>query len=266
MTRLAGLALVAVVLAGCGSAAASGLEESAEATSAETSRVELTTRAAPYVFTASGVVDYEGERMQLTASESLPLYGENAKLTGLRLLGRAAYVGWDVDGKTYWTKQEPAEGSGDPANLLLPGPGSTTKPTDVLRRLLSASDEQENLGKDDVHGEEATHYRAQVSLEKLLEQMPADERPEGELAEQFGKGTFPVDIWIDDESRLRRIAMTRSTGTSKWAMTLDLFDYGVAVDVEPPPSEQLISQDQLEKMAGPGVVVEPDSGVAEEVP
>jgi hypothetical protein len=265
--RLSALALVALVLAGCGSTAAtSGLEGSAEATGAETSRIEMTTRAAPLVFQASGVVDYERGLMELTAEPAIPLYGAKAGVTGFRLLGRTAYSSWDLDGKTVWTRHESSSESGDPANQLLPGPGSTTKPTDVLRRVLSASDEQKNLGTEEIRGEETTHYRAQVSIEKLLEQMPEAQRPAGDVAEQFGKGTFPVDIWIDGESRLRRIAMTRFSGSSEWSLTLDLFDYGVDVDVEAPPAGELITQERLEELAGPMVVGEAESGVGEEIP
>lgn len=268
--RLAGLALAVAILAGCGSTTASSLEDSAEATSAETSRIEIVSRSdaedekQPFAFTASGVVDYERDRMEMTNSEPLPIY-ENAQLKALRLLGKAAYLGWQVDGKPYWTKQDPAIGSGDPAELLLPGPGSPVKPTDVLERVLSASERNEELGKEDIRGVETTHFRASVDLQKLLKQFPNEEPPTEESAGIWLYETpVPVDLWIDGESRLRRIAMKRFTKTDRfgWTTTLDLFDYGVEADVEPPPESLVISQERFDEMVEPGMVM---SGEGEEI-
>src|SRR5918995_5684440 len=48
LMRLAGLALIALALMGCGSASESSLEDAVEATGAETSRVEIVHRTGPF--------------------------------------------------------------------------------------------------------------------------------------------------------------------------------------------------------------------------
>lgn len=259
--RLAGLALIALALVGCGSASESSLEDAVEATGAETSRVEIVHRTGPsegekeFMFRSSGLVDYPGERAVSTFSDPVPFYGEDVELLEARLIGQAAYWRWVFKGKTYWVKQDPAEKSGDPAEFLIPGPGTPTKPTDVLTRVLLASEVNEKIGTEDIRGEETTHYRARVNLNELVKQMPESERPPVELREQFGGPVVPVDLWIDSDSRLRKIVISRPARTEgsvrgpAWTTTVDLYDYGVEVDVEPPEGE-LISDEEFNELAG----------------
>ena len=60
-------------------------------------------------------------------------------------------------------------------------------------------------------------------------------------------------MWIDDQGRLRKMSFsidvsnaaqgTTSGGRSaNLSLTLELFDYGVPVNVTPPPSSQISSQ------------------------
>jgi hypothetical protein len=275
LIRLAGVALIALALAGCGSASESSLEDAAEATGAETSRVEIVHRTGPaegekeYVFKSSGLFDYPGERAVLTTSDPVPFYGADVKLMEARLIGRAVYWRWVVKGETYWVKQDPAEKSGDPAEFLIPGPGTPTKPTDVLTRVLLASEGNEKIGTEDVRGEATTHYRARVNLNELVKQMPESERLPEELRKQFGGPVVPVDLWIDGESRLRKIVISRPARTEGsvhgpgWTTTVELYDYGVEVDVQPPEGE-LISDEEFNELTGDSVTLtHEDSGEAE---
>lgn len=274
--RLAALLAVALVLAGCGSASGSSLDDAAEATGAETSRVDMvyrveaTEKEKEHVYRSTGVFDYPGGRAVMTTSDPVPYYGDDVQLEEIRLIGQTAYWRWVIKGETYWMKQSPVEKSGDPVEFLIPGPGTPTKPTDVLTRVLLASEGNEELGKEDVRGEETTHYRARVNLDELVKQMPENERPPEELAWQWGGPIVPVDIWIDGDSRLRKIVVVRPATRGKDAparphltTTVELYDYGVEVDVEPPEGA-LISEEKFDELTGDsmGVTVE-ESGEAE---
>jgi hypothetical protein len=271
--RLAVVPLVALALAGCGSATGSSLDDAAEATGAETSRVEMVYRVEAtdtekqFVLRSKGLFDYPGERAVMTTSDAVPFYGAGVELREIRLIGETVYWRWEVKGKTYWVKQSPAEKSGDPAELLVPGPGTPTKPTDVLRRVLLASEGNEDLGKEDVRGEETTHYRARVNLKELVKQVPVNERPQEELMWQFGGPVVPVDLWIDGDSRLRRIVISRpKTGEGDLrgpglTTTVELYDYGVDVDVQPPEGE-LISDEDFNELTRDSVTLE-EGGVGE---
>jgi hypothetical protein len=252
LIRFAGAVLLAAVLAGCGSVSSADLERSADATAAETSRFELSFRAPGlelakvrhFTFVASGLFDYPNERglMRIDGAES----SADEFPTEYRLIGKTGYERWVFKGKIYWAKDDASEVSDDPTELLVPFPGGPTKPTDVLTRVLQASDENEKLGNEDVRDVETTHYRAKVDGRKLLQQMPPSNKryePEAVWGERF----IPVELWIDEESRVRRIRLTED-GEGSSVMTIEFFDYGVDVDVQPPPADQVISQEELEKL------------------
>jgi hypothetical protein len=254
LIRFAGAVLLAAALAGCGSASSGDLERSADATAAETSRFELSfhvkgielNKDSDFKFVASGLFDYPNERGLMRMDESDP--SEDELPTEFRLIGKTGYERWEFNGKTYWAKDDEVEMSDDPSELLVPYPGGPTKPTDVLRRVLMASDETKELGDEDVRGVETTHYRAKVDGRKLLQQMERADKlhtPE----EVWGDRFFPVELWIDEESRVRRIRLAEGADANEsTVMTIEFFDYGVDVDVEPPPADQVISQKELERL------------------
>jgi hypothetical protein len=275
LIRVAFVLLLAAALTACGGTSRGNLEDSAEATAAETSRFEMNfeivdpeVEGREFEFRAEGVFDYPNKRGLMTVDGELPFLGDDANPVEFRLIGRTSYTRWVIKGKSYWVKDEgdPAE-SDDPVELLVPFPGGPTRPTDVLARAVPASDERETVGTEAIRGIEATHYRLRVDLEKLVKQLPPSDRPEGDVESSWGQRFVPVEIWIDDESRLRRITIGRSAkkenGTGKETTTVELFDYGVEVDVEAPPAEELISQEELDKLTGDGVVS--SSGEGEEL-
>jgi hypothetical protein len=266
--RLVVAASLVIVLAGCGGATGASLEDAADATGEETSGVELAYRfkdgEREYEFKSNGVFDYPNERGVMTTSSSVPFFGKDVDLREVRLLGNVGYMRWEVKGKTYWLRQEPVEKGGDPAEVLIPGPGTPTKPTEVLSRVLLASDENDEVGKEEIRGTDTTHYRARVDLTKLVKQLPPNERPDEDVEMLWGGRYVPVDLWIDDESRLRRITMTRpGVGEDEAAelrIAVDLFDYGIDVNVEAPPRDDTISQDEFVRIIGPVIEATSDAG------
>jgi LppX_LprAFG lipoprotein len=270
--RLAAAVLLAAVLAGCGSTTGSSLEEAADATAADTSRFEMSYRFAPppgeraATFGAEGLFDYPNERGVMTVSDEFPPYDEEITLEEFRLVGRTGYTRWTVKGKSYWVKEPAPQTSDDPLERLIPFPGRSTKPTDVLERVLRASEKNEVLGDEDIRGADTTHYRARVSVAKLVEQIPPTDRPGEDTAGWWGR-FLPVDIWIDDESRLRRITIRQPEGAEEgnpaMTMTVELYDYGVEVDVEP-PAEGTISQEEFDRLTSVGTGW-PEEGEGEQI-
>jgi hypothetical protein len=259
LIRLVVVVGLAAVLAGCGSASSSSLEDAADATAAETSRFEMSYRFTGSVksageLKAAGLFDYPNERGLMTVSGSFSPWGDEVTFEEFRLIGRTGYTRWTVKGKSYWVKDDDVETSSDPAELLIPFPGSPTKPTDVLTRVLLASDEKKEAGKDQVRGTETSHYRARVDLRKLEQQLPEADRPEGQIEYAGDERYVPVELWIDDESRLRRITLTEQEagGSSAMTVTVELYDYGVEFEVEPPPAGELISQEEFDKLTSYG--------------
>ncbi len=136
-----------------------------------------------------------------------------------------------------WFRTEVASSAGAGANQL------GQDPSQYLDFLRGASEgEIEELGTEEIDGVSTTHYEAELQIDKILEQAP-DQEAADELKEQldaFGGeiDAIPADVWIDDDGLPRRMKMTMSVEaggqTADVDITVDLFDYGLEVDVKPP--------------------------------
>jgi hypothetical protein len=122
--------------------------------------------------------------------------------------------------------------------------------------LRAASDETEEVGKEDVRGVETTHYRMTVKLAQVAELLPSEQREQMRAAvqaviEATGLETVPVEVWIDDDAFVRRMDLAYEDvevapgKKGSMSMSMELYDYGVAVDVERPPSDQVMSLEEL---------------------
>lgn len=248
--RLGTLLLAVGLLAGCGGTAAS-LDDAADATSAETARFELEFRISGepeelnYDMQAMGSFDFPNERAVMQVFGDVPFFdASEAAFKEFRLIGTTGYARWLVKGKTYWVRSDESGPSGDATELLIPLPGTPTTPRDVLARVVAASDETEKLGEEEIRGTKTTHYRARVNVKKLVQQLPPKDRPDDADGAEF----VPVEVWIDEDSRLRRITTEESVDGGKMTMAVELYDYGVDVDVEPPPEEETITEDEFDEL------------------
>jgi len=135
--------------------------------------------------------------------------------------------------------------------------GSQTDPTKALAYLEKVSDDVREVGSDQIRGVDTTHYAATIDLGRAIDatnkELPAglDDNMD-ELAGLFGN--IPADVWIDTAGRLRRVNLrldlsdmfrgldpNGSTGADHVVITetLDLYDFGVPVNVVAPPADQV---------------------------
>jgi len=135
--------------------------------------------------------------------------------------------------------------------------GSQTDPTKALAYLEKVSNDVREVGSDRIRGVETTHYTATVDLGRAIDannnKLPAGLHDNlKELAGLFGN--IPAEVWIDGEGRLRRVTLrldlgdmfrgldpNGSTGADHVVITetLDLYDFGVPVNVVAPPAGQV---------------------------
>jgi hypothetical protein len=125
-------------------------------------------------------------------------------------------------------------------------------PTQTLKYLLGASDDFERLGSEKVRGVETTHYRGTVDLRKALEEIPADSRDELErVLELTGEPTMPFEVWIDGDGLTRRMKYEQPLPADQggeettMALTMEMYDFGAEVDVEPPRDDEVIDLQKL---------------------
>jgi hypothetical protein len=123
---------------------------------------------------------------------------------------------------------------------------SQSDPTQALQYLQGASDDIEEVDEEQVRGVDTTHYRGTVDLRRAAAQYEGAQREALESAiELLGTDSTLIDVWIDDDGLARKmhysIDLTKASngevGTTSY--TFEMFDFGVEVDVEPPPADQV---------------------------
>jgi hypothetical protein len=129
-------------------------------------------------------------------------------------------------------------------------------PSQALQYLRAASDDVREVGEEEVRGVETTHYRMTIDLQKVVDQAPEDQREQlrasiDQLIEQSGVRTVPTEVWVDDDGLARRMKLTYEGmrfapgQQGDMTMTMELYDFGVEVDVEPPPESEVTDIQEL---------------------
>jgi hypothetical protein len=233
MRRLSLLLLLLLVplAAGCGSEPSS-LQGSDDALNdASSSRIEwkLEGEGVPdwAVMRSTGSIDYANSRGEMVIKGK----SDSAPEARALFIGNDSYLGVEVGGTTYWMKSEAADGTG--AHRFEPGPGGTS-PDRLLKDLLESSTKVEKLGSEEIRGVTTTRYRAHLDMTKA---------GLGILKDEPGI----VDAWIDEQELPRRIRVPYG-GENEAAAVFELFDFGVPVDVEAPPADEIVSEDKMDKL------------------
>ena len=261
--RVALVALLAVLLAGCGAASrALPPDDAVRAAVASTvaagpSRVTITGRTAvagqEIPLQGSGVLDAGAQAADLTvgvpslgpirvvfsggrAAAQLP--PATAGLIGA-FAGGKAWVSVDVD-------RLAQSRVGAPLGAL--GVGTTDNPARQLGYLRAIRDDAREVGPEQVGAVATTHYAAVVDLDRVPGAQDPATRPAVErLKAELGTSTLPVDLWVGPDGRLVWVtqdvtvpAPGSGTGApSTTTTTLTFADVGKAPAVVPPPPDQV---------------------------
>jgi hypothetical protein len=204
---LAGVAALAVLAAAC-----SGGEKEPEADqagagvhAADSARISIlvTSSASDRLFEAScsGIADYALRRSRLVCD-----YADNTSMELIEI-GRRAYV--------RRVSQAGTAGPWTESTVAVDGTTSTS-PARLLATMRSATTREERIGEEEVRGESTVHHR--LTVDRTVTGL------------RDGSGETVVDIWLAD-GLLRRI----SYEDRRERKTTEFFDFGVDVDVEPPP-------------------------------
>jgi hypothetical protein len=111
---------------------------------------------------------------------------------------------------------------------------------------LRGAEGMEKVGEEPVDGVSTAHYRGRIDLEKAAKTAgsPAAQDTIHELERRIGAKTIPVDLWIDEEHRVRRLSERMTVKTPGAApadtrMTFTFGSFGVPVHVVAPPASQV---------------------------
>ena len=234
--------LLLVPLAGCGggvdasliATAVSNTEDAGGAEIAFQMRMELPGLDQPMILTGTGVEDPKAAQAQITTE--MPGMGEMEVIAdGLTMYMRAGMLG------DKWMKID-LEQAGSSLGLDMGGLGQVSQGTaEQLELLRSVSDGVEDEGRETVRGVETTHYSTTVDV---------SEYPDGEkLIELTGQSEIPVDVWVDDDQRIRRMrwvqVMRQGDVEVRGEMTAEYVRFGVPVDIEVPDGDDVLDATDL---------------------
>jgi hypothetical protein len=131
-------------------------------------------------------------------------------------------------------------------------------PAEELKYLRAVSKEVEKKGEDEVRGVPTTRYRAVIDVRKLGELAASEAPPQFRkqtrreataLFEEAGVDEAPIDVWLDGDGLLRKMAMElafQAEGEkARIELTLELFDFGVPVQVSRPPAAETVDMSDL---------------------
>ncbi len=139
--------------------------------------------------------------------------------------------------------------------------GVALDPTGQLEYLRGVSESVEKVGEEQVRGTQTTRYGATIDLRKAATQEGPEAREAyDETIEILGASKLPVEVWLDDQNRIRRFAMnltvpmpenaaspnaSREDATMRTQTVVEYYDFGVPVDVQAPPPEQTMDGSKL---------------------
>jgi hypothetical protein len=127
----------------------------------------------------------------------------------------------------------------------------------TLFGLLHGVGEVRDLGADEIKGDAVTRFEGTLTVQAALEQAPDDLRSRLEpVAEALGldeaqrQAPVPFSAWVDVDARLRAfsVAFTPDGPDSGADARIELFEFGVDVDIEVPDD----SADVTDLFAGLG--------------
>ncbi len=312
VTVTALVALLAVIAAGCsGSTAAvpelSGFTNVAQ-TSAAADSASFSLEANVTVpgidkelaFSAEGAFDTPAKRSQMSVDLSsvadlMKSFASSfgGKVTGdlgspddwkLEVIqdGDIAYVHFPLlanklpAGKTWLKGDAKTLSRADAGQLKQFGSLAGTDPRDVFGLLEAVSGSIESVGTDEIRGVETSHYRATIDTTKVERLIPEAQRQRLGGLGQSGRAEIPIDVWIDADQRIRKLAIdlagidqeTPATGSSgqsgtplyplgasgtmdiEGSVVLEVYDYGkqLDLDLDLPPAGQVVDAATLKQM------------------
>jgi hypothetical protein len=249
------LAASVLLLSGCGGndpqALLDGASEALEA--AGTSRFEMRVDAAGGQggqFAADGAQDLTTGALRMAIDLGDAQTATETLLLGEEVFVRSPLFALFTGDESVWVRVDlaaTAEAEGLDAEDLI---GGQTGPAALLSQLEGASGDLEELGSEEVRGVDTTHLRVTIDTDAAIEQ--ADPQIREQLrtyADASGlPSTYPMELWVDDDGLVRRIRTLldvpgeggdEATGVTQQT-TLELYDFGVGVDLDRPLPEQTV--------------------------
>ena len=122
-------------------------------------------------------------------------------------------------------------------------------------KMLTASKDAREVGKETVDGVKTTHYTGTYRIEDAIGQLPADQQ---EMIRkgyaQSGLDDMQFDLWVDDQQLPRKMAMkSQQTADGVMNMTIKYRDFGKPVNITEPSASQVTDFSEMLRNPGGGL-------------
>jgi hypothetical protein len=148
-----------------------------------------------------------------------------------------------------WIEVDLAKIAGVPGLSSLSSSPVSSDPSQMLQYLQAVSDSIVAEGRARVGGFETTHYRAQLSLDRVPDALPSVDRAAAQqtlsaVERLMQVHEIPVDVWVDAHHLVRRIQMAidanvPSGQTMQESIAIDISHYGPQPRPTPPPADEV---------------------------
>lgn len=233
MRKLAALLVTVLAFTACGESEVdlvANVQHAAAATfDAQTARVSLTTETLGQEITLDGVFDFADKVAEVTgdgssfgmAGTTTILYDFSDSLLMYVSLPPEAQA--ELGGS--WLELDMAEAmvqAGIDVDLAAIIQAQSSDPTSALQFLEGAETVTE-VGQEELRGTETTHYEVVVNLQKTVDAAdPAVRDDMQTLVDLYTVETIPMEVWIDDDGRVRKFAQTIDYDTFELPGDVDL--------------------------------------------
>jgi hypothetical protein len=165
-----------------------------------------------------------------------------------------------LPGGARWVRLDLARVGGalglDPSSVM----SGSADPSQFLQ-YLKASGGISVIGRDSVRGVPTTHYAGGLDLQKIAEAQPGSERAQARAAfqkviSQLGTATVPVEVWVDRQQLVRKVAIALHVQPQGQAIDVQLaaeyFGFGPTPSVTAPARSEVfdITQNALQGLSG----------------
>jgi hypothetical protein len=163
-----------------------------------------------------------------------PVIYANVPFLSSRIPGGKSWIRLDLE--------QAGQAAGVDVNQLLGQ--AAQNPTDALDMLRESGSVTE-VGTETLNGEQTTHYKATIDLQKAASKLGGrvQQAVQGMIA-RGAPSSLPVDVWIGDDGLVRKVTLDEGFSANGHSddvnLTVVFSDYGTPVTVVAPPADQTL--------------------------
>jgi hypothetical protein len=131
-------------------------------------------------------------------------------------------------------------------------PSESLTPTEYSRFLANADDVEVVDDDATVDGAPTTHYKGEVNVQEIADEIGGESEKRFERMLGNRDLPVPVEAWVGRDGLPVRIKVDYRQGDKHVTISADVLEYGVPVDVNPPPAAVTIEEAEFDELPAIG--------------